>query len=561
MLFTVWQALVVKNALTDAAADLKVAAKKFGEGRDRQAAARLEAAASSASRAQRNTTGPIWWIASYLPDVGDDVEAVRTVSAVADDLLGGALPGLTEGGSAARPEAFRPVRGRFDIEGIKAAQPILASLADDVSKGNARVATLDTPGLIVPLRTRVLDLQETLELADSAARAAASAAELMPTMLGQDGKRTYLLLFQNNAEIRAQGGMPGALAIIEAEDGSVRMTRQGAPRDIGTFPRPFVDLTGEEVELFTTRAAIYPQDTVFIPDFPRSSSIVSQMWERRQPEELDGVLSVDPVALSYLLRATGPVRLAGGQVVTATDARDYLMREVYLDVRGEKAQNTIFADTARGAFDALTGGSVEPAALLRAVAEATTERRIMVWSERSEEQDLLAGTAIGGDLPVAANERPEVGVYVNDSAADKLSAYFDYRVDVSARTCSADRQTLDVQVTMTSTVPAGVTLPTSVVGPPTNPTRPGDILNSVYLYAPPGGYIVSADLDGQEPPLGDYTYRGRDVGAVTVGLERGETRTLSYEVRTGEGETGDPRLITTPGALGSGMGDVSATAC
>ena len=61
--------------------------------------------------------------------------------------------------------------------------------------------------------------------------------------------------------------------------------------------------------------------------------------------------------------------------------------------------------------------------------------------------------------------------------------------------------------------------------------------------------------------MADYTYRGRDVGLVSVFLGRGETRTLEYSIRTGLDETGDPHLITTPAATGTGVGTVSASAC
>lgn len=185
----------------------------------------------------------------------------------------------------------------------------------------------------------------------------------------------------------------------------------------------------------------------------------------------------------------------------------------------------------------------------------------MIWSEREAEQEQIGDTPIAGLLPSDPGPRPDVGVYLNDAAADKLSYYLDYEVDVEATSCTADRQTLNVTVRMKSTVPKGAPLTPSVVGPPTNPTRPGQMLNSMYLYAPVGGYIDSASVDGQEQPVSEYSYRGRDVGALSLYLDRGQERVVTYRIRTGAGETGDPRLITTPAALGSGTGYVSRSAC
>ena len=38
-------------------------------------------------------------------------------------------------------------------------------------------------------------------------------ATLLPAMLGRDGPRDYLIVFQNNAEWRSLGGIVGALAL------------------------------------------------------------------------------------------------------------------------------------------------------------------------------------------------------------------------------------------------------------------------------------------------------------------------------------------------------------
>jgi hypothetical protein len=549
-------------ALNDVSMRMTSMVDALSAGKANAADRHLAAARDEASKAHRHTTGPVWLLASQRPWIGDDVTAVRTVAAVADDLATDTLPDLIAEGVAFGPQALQPKNGRFDLERIEQAEPVLTQGAGELADANRRVRDLDTSGLVPQLKTPVTDVKDKLAQATSASSHAATAAGLMPEMLGAEEKRTYLFLFQNNAEIRAQGGMPGAVAIVTADKGRIEMVRQGAPRDIGTFDSPVVRLTGEERELFTTRAAIYSQDTVFIPDFARSSEIVSRMWEETNPERIDGVLSFDPVALSYILRGTGPIELANGKQLEAETADDYLMRDVYLEERDLEKQNEIFADASRRVFDVATQGGGDPQGLLSGLAQSASERRLMIWSEREAEQEQIADTAIAGLLPTKTSPRPDVGFYVNDAAADKLSYYLDYEVDIEATSCTANRQTLNVTVTMKSTVPEGATLPPSVVGPPTNPTRPGQMLNSMYLYAPVGGYIDGpATVDGREQPVSPYTYRGRDVGALSLYLDRGQERVVTYRIRTGAGETGDPRLITTPAALGPGTGYVSRSAC
>ena len=69
-------------------------------------------------------------------------------------------------------------------------------------------------------------------------------------MLGADGPRTYLMLFQNNAELRATGGIPGSFATITARNGKISLGRQGDAGTIGRFDAPPIPLTPDERALF-----------------------------------------------------------------------------------------------------------------------------------------------------------------------------------------------------------------------------------------------------------------------------------------------------------------------
>src|SRR4051794_11238505 len=191
-----------------------------------QAKTNSELAGDSAAKALAYTRGPVWWTASKLPWVGDDVTAVRTVSEVVDDLTQDTVPQLVQAGGTFGPGALNPVNGRIDLAPIPAVAPVLSEGAKEIEIGRSRVAAVDTDGLVEELRAPVHDLQLKLTKASAAASSAATAAELMPDMLGGNEPRTYLVIFQNNAEIRAQGGLPGAMAVITARDGKVRMVRQ-----------------------------------------------------------------------------------------------------------------------------------------------------------------------------------------------------------------------------------------------------------------------------------------------------------------------------------------------
>ncbi len=87
----------------------------------------------------------------------------------------------------------------------------------------------------MPLRGPVSTIQTKIDDAKSAADSANLAAKLLPDMLGQKGTRRYLLLVQNNAEIRSTGGIPGSFAILKAKNGKLSMGFQGSYQDLKQF--------------------------------------------------------------------------------------------------------------------------------------------------------------------------------------------------------------------------------------------------------------------------------------------------------------------------------------
>ena len=84
---------------------------------------------------------------------------------------------------------------------------------------------------------------------------------------------------------------------------------------------------------------------------------------------------------------------------------------------------------------------------------------------------------------------------------------------------------------------------------------------TTYLYAPFGGRIDEATLDGRPVQWSQEWVRGLSVAKLTVALPRGADRVLDYTVTTGQGQTGQPELLTTPGARSDGIGLVADSAC
>ena len=219
-------------------------------------------------------------------------------------------------------------------------------------------------------------------------------------MLGADGPRTYAVLFLNNAEVRATGGIAGSWAIVQVEHGSVAIVKQGSAGDVNSHLSGVpVPVPSDVAALYTNRPGTFFQDVDMSPSFPTDAALASAMFQQAYGIQVDGVISTDPVALAGLLKATGPVKLPLGGSLTASNAVSLLLSQVYANIQNPAQEDAYFAQAANAVFAALSAGQGDARATVKALADAARAGRLTVWSRHPAEEKLLAGTALEGAMP------------------------------------------------------------------------------------------------------------------------------------------------------------------
>ncbi|WP_327006758.1 DUF4012 domain-containing protein [Dactylosporangium sp. NBC_01737] len=480
---------------------------------------------------------------------GDDLTAVGAVARIVDDLANRVLPPLLDAAGGLQ-STFTGGDGPHGLAAVSAAAPKIAAAEALVRAAQDRLAALDRGGLDPRVRTAVERLDDGLRKVAPLLEPVARAARLLPAMLGAAGPRTYLVLFQNLAEVRATGGMMGAYVVLRADKGAVSIVEQGAAATgIGSFPTPVLPLDPDQEDLHTDRLGTYPADVNLTPDFPTAAALYREMYRLRSGRAVDGVLATDPVALAYLLQATGPVDVAGGPALTGPTAVRRLLSEVYLTIPDQPSQDAFFAGAAKAVFEKLTGAAFSTTKLVPALRQAAQERRLLAWSAHPQEQAELAATVFAGTLPAEDGDRPTVGVFLNDGTGAKLGYYMTREASLVPGECLEDgSRHLRLTVRLASNAPRSG-LPRSVLG--LGLAGEYTIRTNVMVYLPSGGAPVDATQDGAPVDYGSGVELGRTVAVFTVDLAPGGSSTLELNLITGPlpvpGSAFTPRLLTTPG--------------
>ena len=511
--------------------------------------------------ARGNSDNFLWDALGKVPFLGNDVEAVQVMARALEEASHGASESANTLLEQAQGDRLRDDTGRINLPAVAALAAPLEKMSGALDGAAKQVDQLDPDQLIGPLANVTRNVQDQLDALAATARGGATVARLVPPMLGQDGPRKYLLVVQNNAEIRSTGGLPGSLQILKADNGKLTLGEQRSVDDFDVLTQPALPLTEEEKALYGDNLGENIRDTNLTPDFPRAAALMSALHTRSFGSDVDGVIAIDPVVLASVLKATGPVTVAG-EKFTSHNVVSKLLNDVYLRFPTRKQQDLYFDAVARGIFDTLVNRKVEPLKVLRELGASAAQRRLLVWSAHPEEQSQLAVGTSGGRLPRDTGKVPQVGLYLNDATAAKIEYYLDYKASIRSAGCTdKGSQTLQVGMVLGSSAPRrGFELPSYITGGGRYVTK-GSMRMNLRLYAPTGGEITKLTANGRPIRIVTREHDGRQVAIVTMFIKARQEVRLAAEIRTRAGQTGDPVLKWTPGVRTTTSGVTATSSC
>jgi hypothetical protein len=311
-----------------------------------------------------------------------------------------------------------------------------------------------------------------------------------------------MISFQNDAESRGTGGIPGAFAVVRADHGKIDFTHFEPDNFLRNTAAKGLHFGPSYSELFQTAQEDY-RDSNYSPNFPYAGQIWASMYQRKTGQRLDGALIIDPTALRYLLEVSGPVPLPDGQTLSAGNVVAVTEQQIYAryPLKSQVSERKNFLlDVARAISEKLLSPGIDSGRLLHAAAQAASQHRLLFWSTDGNVESELDTVPLGGVVP--KTNQPYVALALNNDSQSKLDYYLHASMDWHRTGCGPTR---DVTVTVKVTNDAPTNLPQYVVG---NSFPPRTESLDAYLYGSVGGKFTSVKVAGQTP----FHLSGYDLG-------------------------------------------------
>jgi hypothetical protein len=309
-------------------------------------------------------------------------------------------------------------------------------LGDLAARTDRRLVGLDLGpdrALVGPLGEARDDLARELTNLRTGLRHGTEASATIADLLA--GPRRYLVLAANNGEMRAGSGMLLSAGELESEGGRLRL---GDLESVANIPvPPGVALPQDLAERWGWLKPNEDWTSLMVsPRFDAMAPLAAQMWVASGHRPVDGVLAVDPVTLSALLRATGPVTVGDREITSDNVVEELLHGQYFRFSNDEKVQRRDdLGQIANAAFQAFDAGGWSPSLLAGGLVTAARGRHVMAWSARPAEQAGWVAAGIDGGL------RPEsLLVSVLNRAGIKNDQFLTVSATLDVRQTGTERE-------------------------------------------------------------------------------------------------------------------------
>ena len=222
---------------------------------------------------------------------------------------------------------------------------------------------------------------------------------ILVELLGGNGPRKYLFLFQNNTEMRATGGFIGSYGLLDIANGHVKkffidgiFNPDGQLKEKIVPPGPIQKISANWTM----------HDSNWFADFPLSAKKAINFYEKTGGPTADGIITLTPTVMQKLLEITGPIEMPEYDVTL--DSQNFIELTQYkVEVDYDKQENKpkkILSDLAPLVLEKLLSNkdlnSISKAA--DALLSGLQEKHILLYSENASLQEIISKQGWSGEV-------------------------------------------------------------------------------------------------------------------------------------------------------------------
>ena len=130
---------------------------------------------------------------------------------------------------------------------------------------------------------------------------------VLPKITGLDGERNYLIIAQNEDELRPTGGFISGAGLIKLNEGAISSLIFEDANFVDDWENKPYDPPPQQLQDYMLSSLFLFRDANYWPDFPTSAERAMDLYSYSREVPLDGAVAIDQNFLRFLLQAVGPI--------------------------------------------------------------------------------------------------------------------------------------------------------------------------------------------------------------------------------------------------------------
>ncbi len=268
----------------------------------------------------------------------------------------------------------------------------------------------------VPFVNKYHPLAPKLEDARRLISESREAIVLIPHLLAFDAERTYLLLFQNNFELRPTGGFIGSFGLLSVKNGSIAdITVEDVYEADGQLKGAVIP--PDPIRIHLNQPNWFLRDSNWNPDFTVSAQQAEWFLDKELGKTVDGVIAVDLYFVKSLLQALDGVYVPGYKArVTAHDFFIKLQSDTHDDFfpGSNEKKNLLSSLLTALTIELKDRKSLPYPQLARAVTDSLTRKNALIYFHDQKSQEIVEKLGWAGKLIAPGAQNSSVAPIVLD---------------------------------------------------------------------------------------------------------------------------------------------------
>ncbi len=206
------------------------------------------------------------------------------------------------------------------IQLIYESQPELNGLQASLKLALLNFNRINKIGILWPVYNKLNKLREDLESAVNLIQKISPIVKLLPVLTGHPNTNNFLLILQNNDELRPSGGFIGAYAILKVNNGNIVSLISNdsyhldAPASVS---EQWTMLPPASLKKYLRVKKWYLRDANWSPNWPTSAQKINEIFQgeskaiKQAKPKFTGIIAITPDLVAKLIKLVGPLKVKG----------------------------------------------------------------------------------------------------------------------------------------------------------------------------------------------------------------------------------------------------------